>query len=205
MKRWAGIMMMVALLANGKAQADLLDALTNLNNALAGAANGGSPSAAAPSVSATNGFAESTLSMSDKDRAAIRKQIQVAENLPATHGILAKDIKAAEDQIVSVIELSATATANLCSLEQRYARPGNFNCQLYSISGSDSTIFQYMQNTPRTQPLQVVSISNWSLQTANAFQFYVNYCSSISQVCHSIGYVFSNMGDGWMLGVLSPY
>lgn len=202
MNRWAEIMLIVFLLANGTAYADLFGTLNNLNSALTGTANAGSPGTVG-SVTATNGFAESTLTMSDNDKAQIRKKIRLEENLPANHGILAKDIKEAEDQIEPVIELAATATGNLCSLEQRYARPGNFNCQF--IAGSDSTVFMYMQNTPKTQPLQVVSISNWSLQTANAFQFYVNFCSNISQVCHSVGYGFSNMGDGWMLGVLSPY
>ena len=202
MNRLAKTMLMVFLLANGTAYADLLGALNSLNNALTGTPNAGSSASAGP-VTAQNGFAASTLTMSDNDKALIRKKIQLAENLPANHGILAKDIKEAEDQIEPAIELAATATGNLCSLEQRYARPGNFNCQF--ISGNESTVFMYMQNTPKTQPLQVVSISNWSLQTANAFQFYVNYCSNISQVCHSVGYGFSNMGDGWMLGVLSPY
>ncbi|MDA8095291.1 MAG: hypothetical protein M0T84_15560 [Betaproteobacteria bacterium] len=197
MKHLAGIVLVGCLSASQVAHADLLGALKSLNNALAGAANGGAGAAGSPV--AGNGFGASTLVMSDEDKAAIAKKIQLAETLRANHGILAKDIKEAADQIEPAVELAATATTNLCSLEQRYARPGNFNCPFYS------SVFWYMQNTPRTQPLQVVSISNWALQTANAFQFYVNYCSDISQVCHSVGYVFSNMGDGWMLGAMSPY
>jgi len=201
MRHWEKIVLACCLSMTTLAHADLLGALKSLNNALAGV-NGGPTTPTAP-MGAT-GFGSSTLAMSDEDKAAIKQRIQLAENLPANHGTLAKDIKEAEDQIEPVVELTATATGNLAPLIQRYARPGNFNDGFVN-TGPASSVFQYMQNTPRTQPLQVVSISNWSLQTANAFQFYVNYCSNISQVCHSVGYVFSNMGDGWMLSAMSPY
>lgn len=202
MKHWSRIVLVSCLSVSTLAYADLLGALKSLNSALAGA-NGGAP--ATPNApTGETGFGSSTLAMSDEDKAAIKKKIQLAENLSANHGTLAKDIREAEDRIEPVIELTATTTGNLGSLIQRYARPGNFN-DGFVATGPVSSVFQFMQNTPRTQPLQVVSISNWSLQTANAFQFYVNYCSNISQVCHSVGYVFSNMGDGWMLGAMSPY
>ncbi len=201
MKYWTGLVLIGLLFTNQLAHADLLGALKSLNSALAGTANGGMSANGAPAPM----NAASTLIMSDEDKAMIKNKIQLAENLPANHGILAKDIKEAASQIEPVVELAATATGNLVNQEQRYARPGNFNSGGFIGDGPLSSVFQFMQNTPKTQPLQIVSISNWSLQTANAFQFYVNYCSNISQVCHSVGYVFSNMGDGWMLGAMSPY
>ncbi|MHB1494380.1 MAG: hypothetical protein ACYCUY_02875 [Acidithiobacillus sp.] len=101
---------------------------------------------------------------------------------------LANAVQQAAPAVQAVLKSFASGVG--CNGTEMYALPGNYTCLVFP---------GWPANAPQNVPLNVQSVGNWRVITANSFSFSTNLCSPISQTCITVTPTFINMGDGWQI------
>lgn len=111
--------------------------------------------------------------------------------MQSAHTAGSGSLQAAVQQAMPAIQtfLHAWMSGLDCRGTEMYALPGDYWCMAPG----------WPANAPKNMALNVQSVGDWNVITANSFSFVTNFCSSFSQTCVSVSSTYTNMGDGWKI------